>query len=143
MAEAIRVPQRSWLGLRPRAELGPATYPARRAFRLLHAAFVLTPLVAGFDKFTQLLTNWNQYLAPSVARLSPIGPHALMQLVGTVEILAAALVLVRPRIGGLVVAAWLGAIILNLLALGGYYDIAVRDLGLALAALALSKLATV
>jgi hypothetical protein len=103
---------------------------------------VVAPLVAGFDKFTHVLTNWNQYLAPSVARLSPIGPHALMQLVGVVEIGAATLVLVKPRIGGLVVAAWLGAIIFNLLALGGYYDIALRDVGLALGALALSRLAT-
>jgi hypothetical protein len=143
MPEVIRVRREpSWLGLRPRAEVEPAA-GTRQAFRLLHAAFVLAPLVAGFDKFTHLLTNWNQYLAPSVARLSPIGPQALMQLVGAVEILVAALVLVKPRVGGIVVAAWLGAIIFNLLALGGYYDIALRDFGLALAALALSKLAAV
>jgi len=141
MPEVIR--HRSWLGLRPRAEFVPATNPVRQAHRLLHVGFVALPLIAGFDKFTHLLTNWNQYLAPSVARLSPIAPHPLMQLVGVIEIAAAALVLVRPRMGGYVVAAWLAAIILNLLMLGGYYDIALRDLGLALGALALARLSSV
>jgi len=141
MPEVIH--KRSWLGLRPRAELVPATNPVRQAHRLLHVGFVVAPLLAGFDKFTHLLTNWNQYLAPSVARISPIGPHALMQVVGVVEIGAAALVAVRPRIGGYVVAGWLAAIILNLLALGGYYDIALRDFGLALGALALARLSAV
>lgn len=116
--------------------------PAHQAFRILHVGFVVAPTLAGLDKFAHLLTNWDQYLAPSIARLSPIGGHDLMLVVGVVEVVAGLLVAVRPKIGGYVVAAWLVGLIVNLLLAGGYYDIALRDLGLSLGALALARLAT-
>jgi hypothetical protein len=97
-------------------------------------------MVAGLDKFFHLLVNWDMYLAPSIARLLPIGCHSLMQIVGVVEIIAGLLVAVKPRIGGYVVAVWLWGIILNLLLIPGYYDVALRDFGLSLAALALARL---
>lgn len=115
--------------------------PAHQAFRVLHVGFVVAPTLAGLDKFTHLLTNWDQYLAPSIARLSPIGGHDLMLVFGAVEVLAGLLVAVRPKIGGYVVSAWLLGVIVNLLLAGGYYDIALRDLGLSLGALALARLA--
>ena len=138
---AIR--EQSWWGLRFGTDHALVANPTRQAYQLLHVGFVVAPLIAGIDKFTHLLTNWDHYLAPAIARLSPIGPHTLMQAVGVVEIGAAALVAVKPRIGGYVVAAWLVAIIVNLLMMGRYYDIALRDLGLALGALALARLAVV
>src|SRR5947208_6890180 len=113
---------------------------AYQAYQLLHVAFVVAPILAGIDKFLHLLTNWDMYLAPSIARLSPIGGHNLMQAIGVVEIIAGLIVLVKPRIGAYIVAAWLLAIIVNLLLVPGFYDIALRDLGLALGALALGRL---
>jgi hypothetical protein len=116
--------------------------PVQQAFRLLRVGFVVAPTVAGLDKFTGLLTNWDQYLAPGIARLSPIGGHGLMRVVGVVEIAAGLLVALRPKLGGYVVAAWLWGIIINLLLLGAYYDVALRDVGLSIGALALARLAT-
>jgi hypothetical protein len=114
---------------------------ANTAFRVLHAGFIIAPVVAGLDKFTHMLVNWDQYLAPQVARLSPIGAHGFMMVVGVIEVIAGLLVALRPKIGGLVVAAWLLGIIGNLLIQGAYFDIALRDFGLALGAFALSRLA--
>lgn len=125
----------------PTRRVAITSAPSFQAYRLLHLGFVVAPLLAGIDKFTRLLTNWDRYLAPFVAELLPISARLFMQVVGVIEILAAALVLFRPRLGGYVVAAWLGAIIVNLLMTGGYYDIALRDLGLLLGALALARLA--
>ena len=115
--------------------------PARTAYRLLHLAFIVAPTVAGLDKFFHLLVNWDQYLAPQVAALWPWGGHNFMLVVGVVEIAAGLLVALKPRIGGFVVGLWLLGIVGNLLLLGGYYDIALRDFGLALGAFALSRLA--
>jgi hypothetical protein len=115
---------------------------ARQAYQLLHLGFTVAPIVAGADKFFGLLVDWDQYLAPWIAGLSPIGGHNLMLVVGLVEILAGIIVWLRPRFGGYLVAAWLGGIILNLLTLPGYFDVALRDFGLLLAALALARLAT-
>jgi len=123
---------------RPRSEL--RTIPAYQAYQILHAGFVIAPIVAGLDKFLHLLTNWDVYLAPRIANLSPIGGHASMEVVGIVEILAGLLVAFRPRIGAYVVMGWLMAIILNLLLVPGFFDIALRDFGLALGALALARL---
>ena len=92
------------------------------------------------DKFLNLLSNWEKYLAPSFLSLSPLSAAATMRAVGVVEIIAGIVVGLRPRIGAYVVAAWLAGIILNLVLLGGYYDVAVRDFGLSLAALALARL---
>ena len=114
--------------------------PARQAYHILHWGFVAAPTIAGVDKFAHLLTNWDQYLAPSVAKLLPMSGHAFMLLVGVVEIVAGLLVAIKPRIGAYVVAAWLAGIIVNLLLYSGFYDVALRDFGLFLAALALGRL---
>jgi hypothetical protein len=116
------------------------TVPAYQAYQILHVGFVVAPILAGLDKFLHLLTNWDMYLAPAIARLSPIGGHGFMLAVGVIEIIAGLLVAFKPRIGAYVVAAWLVAIIINLLMIPGYFDIALRDLGLALGALALARL---
>src|SRR3954469_18585595 len=108
--------------------------PAWQAYQLLHVAFTAAPIVAGFDKFLHLLCNWDQYLAPWIARLSPIGGHSLMLVAGVIEIVAGVLVALKPRIGAPIVGAWLCLIIVNLLTLGAYLDVALRDLGLALGA---------
>jgi hypothetical protein len=117
--------------------------PAWQAYQILHIAFVVAPVVAGLDKFFHLLVNWDMYLAPLVARLSPIGGHSLMLIFGVVEILAGILVAVRPRIGAYVVSAWLLGIVINLLIVPGFFDIALRDFGLSLGALALGRLSQV
>ena len=115
---------------------------ARRAFLLLRTVFTVAPIAFGIDKFFGVLTDWEQYLAPWVYALVPGSAHGAMLMVGVVEIAAGVLVALRPRIGGLVVAAWLGGIILNLLTLSGFYDIALRDFGLLLGALTLARLAS-
>ena len=97
-------------------------------------------LRAGLDKFTHILVNWDMYLAPVIARMSPVPAHTLMMVIGVIEIIAGILVAIKPRIGAYVVAAWLCGIIINLLLLSGYYDIALRDFGLALGAIALGRL---
>ena len=114
--------------------------PAYQAYQLLYIGFIAAPFLAGLDKFTHFLTNWDQYLAPSVERLLPVSGHTFMLFVGLVEMAAAVLVATRPRIGAYVVAAWLLGIIINLLVIPGYFDVALRDFGLALGALALARL---
>lgn len=114
--------------------------PRYQAFQILHWGFVAAPVLAGLDKFLGLLTNWDQYLSPAFAKLSPLGVHGTMQVVGVIEVVAGVLVAIKPRIGAYVVAAWLVGIMLNLLLLGHYYDVALRDLGLCLGALALARL---
>ena len=100
----------------------------------------MAPVIAGLDKFFHLLVNWDMYLAPVIARLSPIGGHGLMLVVGIVEISAGILVALKPRIGAYVVALWLWGIILNLVLIPNYFDVALRDFGLSLGALALARL---
>lgn len=114
--------------------------PAYQAYRILQVAFVVAPILAGLDKFFHLLVNWDMYLAPAIAGLSPIGGHGLMLVVGVIEIAAGILVAIKPRIFSYVVAAWLLLIIINLLILPGYFDVALRDFGLLLGALALARL---
>ena len=114
---------------------------ARQAFRILHVGFVVAPVLAGLDKFFDLLVDWDRYLAPVATDLLPVSAHTIMLVVGVVEIAAGVLVALRPRIGGYVVAAWLWAIIVNLLVLGDFFDVALRDFGLSLGALALARLA--
>ena len=114
--------------------------PAYQAYQILRIAFTIAPIVAGLDKFTHLLCNWDQYLAPWIARLSPVGGHNLMLAIGVVEIIAGILVAVRPRIGAFIVGVWLCGIIINLASMGAYLDVALRDLGLALGAFALWRL---
>ncbi len=117
-----------------------AAAPARQAYEILHVAFTVAPVVAGLDKFFHVLVNWDKYLAPSIARLSPIGGHSLMLAVGVVEIIAGLLTALKPKIGGYVVALWLLGIIINLLLIPDYFDVALRDFGLLLGALALARL---
>ena len=114
---------------------------SHQAFQILRLGFTVAPIIAGLDKFLQLLTNWDKYLAPAVPNALGIAPHTFMMIVGAIEIAAGVLVAINPRIGGYVVSAWLVGIIVNLLLVGGYLDVALRDLGLALGALALARLA--
>jgi hypothetical protein len=116
--------------------------PAYQAYLTLRVGFVAAPILFGLDKFTNLLADWTTYLAPAIDRLVPGSAASAMAAVGVVEIIAGLVVAVRPRVGAYLVAAWLAAIIGNLLLLGDHYDIALRDLGLLLAALALARLAT-
>jgi hypothetical protein len=109
---------------------------------LLGGGFVVAPILFGLDKFTNILVDWTTYLAPRIDRLVPGSAHHVMLAVGVVEILAGLVVAVRPKVGGYLVAAWLAGIIVDLLLIPGHYDIALRDLGLLLAALALARLAT-
>ena len=104
--------------------------------------FIAAPIIAGADKFFHLLANWDMYLAPAIAKLSPVGGHGLMSVVGVIEVLAGFLVAARPRIGAYVVAFWLLGIIVNLLLIPGYFDVALRDFGLSLGALALARLSS-
>jgi hypothetical protein len=115
--------------------------PAYQAFQILHLAFVVAPILAGADKFFHVLVNWDQYLAPAIARMLPVPGHTFMLAAGVVEIAAGLLVAFMPAIGGLVVGVWLCGIIVNLLMIPAYFDIALRDLGLALGAFALARLA--
>src|SRR5262245_10700841 len=114
--------------------------PSRQAFHILRFGFTVAPIVAGADKFFGVLVNWDQYLRGVVNRLVGGHGHAFMQVVGVIEIVAGIGVALKPRIFSYVVAAWLAGIIVNLLLVPGYYDVALRDLGLALAALALGRL---
>ena len=111
-----------------------------QAFRLLHWAFVLAPILAGADKFLHLLVDWNQYLSPLVTRVLSVSADGFMKIVGVIEVVAGIIVAVKPRVGAYIVAAWLLGIVANLLTIPGYFDIALRDFGLMLAALALARL---
>jgi hypothetical protein len=115
--------------------------PTYQAYVILYTAFIVAPVIAGADKFFHLLVNWDQYLAPVITRIVPIEAHTFMLAVGVVEVVAGILVAIKPSVGGYVVAAWLWGIIVNLLLIPGYYDIALRDFGLSLGALALARLA--
>jgi hypothetical protein len=120
-----------------------ASDPIYQGYQILHVAFSVAPIVAGADKFLHLLTNWDSYLAPAIARLLPVSAHTFMLAVGVVEIIAGILVAIKPRIGAYIVALWLLGITINLLVLSGYYDIALRDFGLLLGALALGRIAAI
>ena len=115
--------------------------PTQQALLLLRTVFTVAPIAFGLDKFFNLLTDWPGYLAPFVDRLVPGTAQQAMYVVGVIEIAAGLLVAVRPRYGALVVSAWLAGIIVNLLILGDYYDVALRDFGLLVGALALWRLA--
>src|SRR5256885_2429289 len=117
--------------------------PGYQAFWLLRIAFTVAPIFFGADKFANVLTNWEKYLAPWIRDISPLSALHTMYVVGVVEIVAGILVAIKPRYAAYVVAAWLGGIIINLLSYSGYYDIALRDFGLMLAALTLGRLASV
>jgi hypothetical protein len=131
----------------PVAALGTATAAAAaehtssyQAYRILHAGFTILPVLAGLDKFTNVLVDWSRYLPGFVGGLTGGHPQAFLYVVGVIEIAAGLGVALRPRLFSWVVAAWLWAIIVNLLLIPGYFDVAVRDFGLSLGALALAQL---
>jgi hypothetical protein len=116
--------------------------PAAQAFLLLRVAFTVAPILFGLDKFAGVMIgDWTKYLAPEFNDLIPGSAQDAMYLVGGVEIAAGLVVAIVPRFGGLLVAGWLGGIIVSLLLVGGYADIALRDFGLLLGALTLARLA--
>jgi uncharacterized membrane protein YphA (DoxX/SURF4 family) len=108
---------------------------------ILKFGFTVAPVIAGLDKFFNLLVDWTQYLTPLVPRWTGIDPAGFMMAVGVIEIVAGILVAVKPKLGALIVTVWLWGIIGNLLLVPGYFDVALRDLGLSLGALALARLA--
>jgi hypothetical protein len=114
---------------------------AYQGYLLLRIGFAVAPILFGLDKFANILVDWEQYLAPWIVSIIPISALGAMHVVGVVEVLAGVAVAVKPRYGAYLVAAWLGGIIVNLLTYSGYYDIALRDFGLMLGALALARLA--
>src|SRR3954466_10477119 len=117
--------------------------PAAQAFMLLRIPFVVAPILFGLDKFAEVLINdWPKYLATEFNDVIPGSAQDAMYIVGAIEILAGLIVAVMPRFGGLLVAGWLGGIIVSLLLVGGYADIALRDFGLLVGALTLARLAT-
>jgi hypothetical protein len=117
-----------------------AASPSRQAYLILYIGFTLLPILAGLDKFFHLLVNWDMYLAPVATRILPVSAHTFMLVVGAIEIEAGLLEFFRPQIGAYVVALWLWGIIVNLLLIPGFYDVAVRDFGLSLGALALARM---
>jgi hypothetical protein len=132
MSTVAAVPQRS----------PSLTDPVFQAFALLRIGFVVAPVAFGLDKFAHVLVNWDVYLAPRLDRLVPGTAHQAMYLVGVIEVVAGLVVAVRPKYGSLLVAGWLAGIVINLLLIPGYYDIALRDFGLMLAAVTLFRLAS-
>ena len=114
-----------------------------QTFNLLKVTFVIVPIVAGADKFTNLLTNWEQYINPSLAGLLPFSASTFMMIVGVIEIIAGIIVLKKPQIGGYIVAAWLTLIALTLLAGFNYVDVAVRDLVMAVSAFAMARISKI
>ena len=116
--------------------------PAYQAFWLLRIGLTVAPILFGLDKFAHVLVDWDTYLAPEFTDLFNARAHTVMYFVGAIEIIAGVVVLVRPRVGGYLVAAWLTGIIVNLLMMADFYDVALRDFGLVLAGLTLARLAT-
>src|SRR5215510_950392 len=125
-----------------RTTTGELADPRYQAFTLLRLGFTVAPILFGLDKFFDWLVDWRIYLAPEINDLIPGNAHQAMLAIGVVEIVAGLVVAVKPRFGGYLVAAWLAGIIVNLLILGEYYDVALRDFGLLVGALALARLAT-
>ncbi|PPL03494.1 hypothetical protein [Parapedobacter indicus] len=119
------------------------THRLTNTFNLLKFTFVVVPIVAGADKFTNLLTDWEQYLNPSMTGMLPFSGATFMMIVGVIEIIAGMIVLRKSEIGGYIVAAWLALIALTLLIGGQYLDVAVRDLVMSVSALSMARLAKI
>jgi uncharacterized membrane protein YphA (DoxX/SURF4 family) len=120
----------------------PTNRHAEQAFQILRIGFTVAPILAGLDKFFDVLVDWDKYLSPTANNVLGGHGHAFMLLVGIIEIIAGIGVFLKPRLFAYIVAAWLLLIIINLLSIPGYYDIALRDLGLMLGALALGRLSS-
>lgn len=116
------------------------TKQATKVATLLKWTYVVVPIVAGLDKFTHILVDWHIYLAPAIADILPFDPHTFMYIVGVIEVIAGILVLVKPKVGALIVSLWLLAIAINLI-IAAYYDIAVRDISMSIGAYSLYLLA--
>ena len=127
----------------PELTAGLRMGPAYQAYQILHYGFAALPIIFGIDKYFHLLCNWDLYLTPLVPKITGIAAYPFMLAVGVIEIIAGLIVAVRPRIGAYIVAAWLVGIIVNLLLVPGYFDVALRDFGLCLGALALARLSQV
>jgi len=112
-------------------------------FNLLKLTFGIVPIVAGLDKFSNLLTHWGNYINPSLAGMIPFTPHIFMIIIGVIEIIAGVIVLTKPVLGGFIVAGWLTLIALTLIAGGNYLDMAVRDLVMAIAAFSMARISKI
>lgn len=123
-------------------EAATAASPSYQAYQILRTGFTVAPIVAGLDKFFHLLVNWDQYLPASLNNLTGGHGHELMLAVGVIEIAAGLGVAFKPRLFAYVVSAWLLLIVVNLLMVPGFFDVALRDFGLSLAALALARLSS-
>src|ERR1051325_10538815 len=121
-------------------EITNSNQVVRSVWTVLKITFTVVPVVAGLDKFTDLLTNWDLYLHPGIGSMLPFSAHVFMQIVGVIEIIAGILVFAKPAIGGWVVMAWLICIALTLIASGKYLDVAVRDLVMSIGAMSLARL---
>ena len=115
----------------------------RSVWTVLRFTFGIVPIVAGADKFTDLLTNWDMYLHPGIASMLPFSVHTFMQIVGVIEIIAGLIVFAKPVLGGYIVMAWLICIALQLIASGKYFDVAVRDLVMSISAMSMARLSKV
>lgn len=124
------------------ADLTDTSSGARQAFMILRFGFTVAPILAGLDKFFDLMVDWDKYLSPMANNVLGGHGHQFMMAAGVVEIVAGIGVALKPRVFAYIVAIWLLLIILNLLSIPGYYDVALRDLGLALGALALGRLSS-
>lgn len=113
---------------------------SRSSINLLRITFSVVPVVAGIDKFTNLLTDWEKYLNPAIASLLPFSAATFMMIVGVIEIVAGLIVFRKPAAGGIIVAAWLTLIALTLIAGGNYFDVAVRDLVMAISAFCMARM---
>jgi hypothetical protein len=124
-------------------EITTSNQIVRSVWVVLRITFGIVPIVAGLDKFTDLLVDWDMYLNPQIASLLPFSAHVFMQIVGVIEIIAGLIVLIKPSVGGWIVMAWLICIALQLLATGKYLDVAVRDLVMSIGAMSLARLSRV
>lgn len=115
--------------------------PSQQAYQILHLGFTVLPVLAGLDKFFEVLADWDRFLAPLFPQMLGVSSATFMSIIGIIEIVAGLVVFFKPRLGGYLVMLWLWGIILNLLLIPGYYDIALRDFGLSLGALSLARLA--
>jgi uncharacterized membrane protein YphA (DoxX/SURF4 family) len=140
--EALRIPTPETRQLAPTlpADWSDARY---QSYMLLRLAFTVAPIAFGIDKFFNVLVHWPKYLAPWINNIMPGSGQQFMYFVGGIEIVAGIAVLLKPRYGAYLVAAWLAGIVINLLSYSGFYDVALRDFGLMLGALTLARLASV
>lgn len=142
MSQASHFPATGTTYAAPRVDV--TTTPAYNAFATLYTWYIVLPIVVGADKFFHVLANWDMYLAPKVSdllnQMLHIPAHTFMLVVGGIEIIAGLIVAFWPRVGGIVVGLWLIGIIINLMLFPGFFDVAVRDFGLALGAFALAML---